>query len=61
MNIKEIQQLIKFVSKSGVSEVKIESKDLKISVKTGKNPTVIQNEPCISKSTTNCSNRSNYV
>ena len=47
MNIKEIQQLIKFVSKSGVSEVKIESKDLKISVKTGKNPTVIQNEPVL--------------
>ena len=35
MNIKEIQQLIKFVPKSGVSEVKIESKDLKLSVKTG--------------------------
>ena len=35
MNIKEIQQLIKFVAKSGVSEVKIESKDLKLSVKTG--------------------------
>ena len=35
MNIKEIQQLIKFVAKSGVHEVKIESKDLKISVKTG--------------------------
>ena len=47
MNIKEIQQLIKFVSKSGVSEVKIESKDLKISVKTGKIPTVIQNEPVL--------------
>ena len=47
MNIKEIQQLIKFVSKSGVSEVKIESKDLKISVKTGKNPTAIQNEPVL--------------
>ena len=47
MNIKEIQQLIKFVSKSGVSEVKIESKDLKISVITGKNPTVIQNEPVL--------------
>ena len=47
MNIKEIQQLIKFVSKSGVSEVKIESKDLKISVKTGKNPTVNQNEPVL--------------
>ena len=47
MNIKEIQQLIKFVSKSGVSKVKIESKDLKISVITGKNPTVIQNEPVL--------------
>ncbi|MDA9101650.1 acetyl-CoA carboxylase biotin carboxyl carrier protein [bacterium] len=35
MNIKEIQQLIKFVAKSGVSEVKIESKELKLSVKTG--------------------------
>ena len=35
MNLKEIQQLIKFVAKSGVHEVKIESKDLKISVKTG--------------------------
>jgi len=44
MNNKEIQQLIKFISKSGVSEVKIESKDFKISVKTGIPPTVIQNE-----------------
>ena len=35
MNIKDIQQLIKFVAKSGVSEVKIESKDLKIAIKTG--------------------------
>ena len=35
MNIKDIQQLIKFVAKSGVSEVKIESKDLKIGIKTG--------------------------
>ena len=35
MNNKEIQQLIKFVSKSGVNEVKIESKDFKISIKTG--------------------------
>ena len=33
MNIKDIQQLIKFVAKSGVSEVKIESKDLKIGIK----------------------------
>ena len=45
MNIKEIQQLIKFVAKSGVSEVKIESKDLKLSVKTGKTPSIIQSEP----------------
>ena len=35
MNIKDIQQLIKFVAKSGVSEVKIESSDLKIGIKTG--------------------------
>lgn len=47
MNNKEIQQLIKFISKSGVSEVKIESKDFKISVKTGITPTVIQNEPLL--------------
>ena len=44
MNIKEIQQLIKFVAKSGVSEVKIESKDLKLSVKTGKTPSIVQSE-----------------
>ena len=47
MNIKEIQQLIKFVAKSGVSEVKIESKDLKLSVKTGKTPTIVQSDPQI--------------
>ena len=34
MNIKDIQQLIKFVAKSGVSEVKIESDELKIAIKT---------------------------
>ena len=45
MNIKEIQQLIKFVAKSGVSEVKIESKDLKLSVKTGKTPSIVQSDP----------------
>ncbi|MDA7779492.1 acetyl-CoA carboxylase biotin carboxyl carrier protein [Flavobacteriaceae bacterium] len=41
MNIKEIQQLIKFVAKSGVSEVKIESKDLKLSVKTGASGNIV--------------------
>lgn len=34
MEIKEIQELIKFVAKSGVSEVEIESKGFKISIKT---------------------------
>jgi len=39
MNIKEIQNLIKFVSKSGVEEVKIERENFKITIKTGaKNP-----------------------
>ncbi|MFT5777641.1 MAG: acetyl-CoA carboxylase biotin carboxyl carrier protein [Crocinitomicaceae bacterium] len=33
MNIKEIQDLIKFVAKSGVSEVEIERKDFKIIIK----------------------------
>lgn len=33
MNIKEIQDLIKFVAKSGVSEVEIEQKDFKIVIK----------------------------
>ena len=48
MNIKEIQQLIKFVAKSGVSEVKIESKDLKLSVKTGVSGNVVSHtEPVL--------------
>jgi len=33
MNLNEIQDLIKFVSKSGVSEVEIEKKDFKIIIK----------------------------
>lgn len=33
MNLSEIQDLIKFVSKSGVSEVEIEKKDFKIIIK----------------------------
>jgi acetyl-CoA carboxylase biotin carboxyl carrier protein len=46
MNITQIQDLIKFVSKSGVSEVEIEQKDFKITIKThepaGKRSEVIQ-------------------
>lgn len=34
MNIKEIQDLIKFVAKSGVNEVEIEQKDFKLTIKT---------------------------
>ena len=35
MDIKEIQNLIKFVAKSGASEVKLEMEDIKITIKTG--------------------------
>jgi acetyl-CoA carboxylase biotin carboxyl carrier protein len=35
MEIKEIQELIRFVSKSGVSEVEIEKEGFKIHIKTG--------------------------
>jgi len=38
MKLNEIQDLIKFVAKSGVSEVELETKDVKITIKTnGKN------------------------
>ena len=49
MNIKDIQQLIKFVAKSGVSEVNIESKDLKIGIKTGnvEKPVVYSDSPTV--------------
>lgn len=35
MDIKEIQNLIRFVAKSGASEVKLEMDDVKITIKTG--------------------------
>jgi acetyl-CoA carboxylase biotin carboxyl carrier protein len=35
MELKEIQNLIKFVAKSGASEVKLETEDFKITIKTG--------------------------
>ena len=34
MDIKEIQNLIRFVAKSGASEVKLETEDIKITIKT---------------------------
>ena len=35
MELKDIQNLIKFVAKSGVSEVKLEMEDIKITIRTG--------------------------
>jgi len=54
MKLTEIQDLIKFVAKSGVSEVELQTKDVKIVIKTpgskngGKNgdaPIVVQTQP----------------
>ncbi|PWG04539.1 acetyl-CoA carboxylase biotin carboxyl carrier protein [Polaribacter aquimarinus] len=39
MDIKEIQNLIKFVAKSGASEVKLEMEDVKITIRTGSGKT----------------------
>src|SRR5438046_2921088 len=36
MDLKQIQELIRFVAKSGVSEVQLEQDDFKIVIKTGK-------------------------
>jgi len=39
MELKDIQNLIKFVAKSGASEVKLEMEDIKITIKTGEEKT----------------------
>jgi acetyl-CoA carboxylase biotin carboxyl carrier protein len=41
MDIKQIQDLIKFVAKSGVNEVSIEEKDFKITIKANQEPTYV--------------------
>jgi len=41
MDIKQIQDLIRFVSKSGVNEVSIEQTDFKITIKTNQAPTIV--------------------
>jgi len=41
MDIKQIQDLIRFVSKSGVNEVSIEQQDFKITIKTNQAPTYV--------------------
>lgn len=47
MDIKEIQNLIRFVAKSGASEVKLEMDDVKITIKTGSDTetTIVQQVP----------------
>mgnify|MGYP006426739069 CR=1 FL=1 len=48
MELKQIQNLIKFVAKSGASEVKLEMEDVKITIKTGRDEsekTVVQQVP----------------
>jgi len=56
MDIKEIQNLIKFVAKSGATEVKLEMEDIKITIKTGgedrlETTTIVQQHPGIVQST----------
>lgn len=41
MDIKQIQELIRFVSKSGVNEVAIEQEGFKITIKTNQAPTIV--------------------
>ena len=51
MDIKEIQNLIKFVAKSGASEVKLEMQDVKITIRTGAGKTettILQTAPVAS-------------
>jgi acetyl-CoA carboxylase biotin carboxyl carrier protein len=49
MNLKQIQNLIKFVAKSGASEVKLEMDDVKITIRTGEGgktkETILQQVP----------------
>ena len=45
MKLNEIQDLIKFVSKSGVSEVELETKEIKIVIRTPKTAAAIQAAP----------------
>ncbi|HRH12423.1 MAG TPA: acetyl-CoA carboxylase biotin carboxyl carrier protein [Bacteroidia bacterium] len=54
MKLNEIQDLIKFVSKSGVSEVELETKEIKIVIRTPKNNTqvVMQAQPMMQQQMT---------
>ncbi|HTA81759.1 MAG TPA: acetyl-CoA carboxylase biotin carboxyl carrier protein [Bacteroidia bacterium] len=45
MNIKEVEELIRFVSKANVSEVELETKDIKLVIKTSRAGTEVQQVP----------------
>ena len=45
MNKKEIEELIKFVSKAGVSEVSLETKELKITIKNAMQAAAVIHQP----------------
>ena len=45
MEIKEIQNLIKFVAKSGAHEVKLETDDFKITIKQIRMPRLLKHQP----------------
>ena len=47
MEIKEIQNLIKFVAKSGAHEVKLETDDFKITIKTNADAPVTETQTTI--------------
>ena len=53
MDLKEIQNLIRFVAKSGASEVKLEMEDIKITIKTGHDSetTIVQQLPVAAQGT----------
>ena len=45
MDFKEVQNFIKFVTKSGASEVSLETEDYKITVKSGSEQTAVHAAP----------------
>ena len=51
MKLSEIQDLIKFVAKSGVNEVSYETKDIKLTIKTGATAKVKAQQPIVVHST----------
>ena len=64
MKLNEIQDLIKFVAKSGVSEVELETKDVKIVIKTPagrKEQVFVQSTPVAPSVIQDCINQIVFV